>query len=134
MLDYIFGESLVLVAIEPAEIKSAVPGESLMLRLFWRALVPALDDYTIFVHLIDASGQVVAQGDGPPVSGQYPTSAWTTGELIADDRQVSLPAALPPGEYQLLVGFYRPADGQRLPVTSEPTKPDAVHPFDIVVP
>jgi hypothetical protein len=124
-LDYSFDNSLALVAIEPVELESATPGESLVLRLFWRAMAPVSDDYTVFLHVVDASGQVVAQGDGPPVSGQYPTSVWSTGELIADDRQIPLPAELPPGEYQLLVGLYRPSDGQRLLVTSQPGSPDA---------
>ena len=64
----------------------------------------------------DAGGAVflMAQGDGPPVQGRYPTTAWAAGETFDDAHSLNLPATLPPGPYSLLVGLYDPVDGRRL--------------------
>jgi len=87
----------------------------LRLNLYWEAMAPPPLDYTLFIHLVDASGAVAAQFDGPPVSGLYPTSFWDTGEQIFDSRRLDL-SELPSGQYQIRLGWYDPASGQRLPV------------------
>jgi hypothetical protein len=84
------------------------------LQLWWQALAPVDTDYTVFVHLLDTSGSIVAQGDGVPVDGRYPTSAWEVGESIIDPHSLILPPNLPDGEYRLVVGLYNPQDGSRL--------------------
>jgi hypothetical protein len=71
------------------------------------------EDYTVFIHLVDANGQLVAQMDGQPFQGRYPTSWWSPGELIVDRRSAP---AIAPGKYRLLVGWYRLSDGSRLPL------------------
>ena len=38
--------------------------------------------------------------------GDYPTTMWAPGEIIADPHPVVLPADLSPGRYRLLVGMY----------------------------
>jgi hypothetical protein len=94
----------------------------LALTLYWQSLAPVDADYVVFVHLVDAGGEIVAQGDGPPLDGVYPTSYWRPGEVLADGH---LLAAGPAGSYRLLVGLYTlPQDqgdpGSRLPVTAGP--------------
>jgi hypothetical protein len=93
--------------------------EGLPLTLAWRALAEMDEDYSVFVHLVGPDGALLGQGDGPPLQGDYPTSAWAAGEAFADPRMIRLQAghreALPPGAY-LLVGLYRLGDGTRLPV------------------
>jgi 4-amino-4-deoxy-L-arabinose transferase-like glycosyltransferase len=82
--------------------------------LYWQAQAPITEDYTVFIHLLDASGQVIGQMDGPPLQGNYPTSWWLPHEVIVDRRagvEVN-----PANIRQLLVGWYRPADGSRLPL------------------
>ncbi len=91
------------------------PGK-LSVTLHWRALLPPAQDYAVFVHLLDAEGGIVAQHDGQPQNGAYPTSVWDTGEVIADEHVLDLPADLPAGGYRLRVGWYLPATGDRLPV------------------
>ena len=72
-------------------------------------------DYTVFVHLRDQlTGDAIAQGDGPPVDGWYPTSLWTAGEVVEDEHAVSLPAQVPSGTYDLVVGWYDLGSGARL--------------------
>jgi arabinofuranosyltransferase len=84
-------------------------GGTLRVTLNWQALRPADRDYTIFVHVLDASGQIVAQHDGMPREGQRLTTGWQAREIILDDHFVLLPPGLPEGEYALRVGWY---DGQ----------------------
>jgi len=96
---------------------SARPGETLNLTLHWEALAPASADYTVFSHLIDAQGHPVAQADGQPLGGVYPTTIWEAGERIADQRSISLAGDVPPGDYSLGVGWYLLETGERLPAT-----------------
>jgi hypothetical protein len=63
---------------------------SLDLTLYWQALAPMDRDYTVFVHIRDEAGQTVAQKDGPPAGGVYPTSLWDVGEIIPDMLSVPL--------------------------------------------
>ncbi len=83
-------------------------------NLFWRGERPTVSPYTVFVHILDANGQLVAQQDGWPVDGQWPTTCWTGGELIADARHISLPADLPAGRYTIVAGLYDTLTGERL--------------------
>lgn len=87
------------------------------LTLVWQAATDPPADYTVFVHFVDEQGQLVAQADGPPAGGAYPTSLWSTGEIIPDAR--SLPE-LPPGRISVVVGLYNPDSGERLPLVGSP--------------
>jgi hypothetical protein len=89
--------------------------ETLGITLYWRGLVDMDEDYTVFVHLLGEDGTLYGQGDGPPLDNDYPTSYWSPGEVLADARTISLHDGWPADGY-LLVGFYRLADGARLPV------------------
>src|SRR5690606_14603502 len=95
---------------------SAQPGDLLTVGLEWEALAPVGEDFTVLVHLVDLAQpeQPLAQGDDEPLSGRWPTSSWIAGRTFVDPHAVTLPADLPPGEYALAVGFYRPADFTRL--------------------
>jgi hypothetical protein len=86
------------------------------LTLYWEALEPVPADYTAFIHVLDAGGAMVAQGDGPPLHGWYPSSAWEPGQIIADHRQIPLPERIDPADLRVAVGLYTPADGARAPV------------------
>lgn len=92
---------------------SFVPGESVPLVLYWQSRDRTRDDYTVFIHLLDANRQMVAQADAPPVGGSYPTSAWNVGEWVRDPRRIQLPDTLAPGDYTLQIGWYRPDTGER---------------------
>jgi 4-amino-4-deoxy-L-arabinose transferase-like glycosyltransferase len=123
----LFDDALVLVGIDlPAEEVNATAGDLLRFRLIWQATTSFTDDATVFLHVLNEAGQVVAQGDGPPLGGQYPTSVWRPGQYLADERQIMLPPDIPPGRYQLVAGLYWPANGQRLAITSNPDRPDSI--------
>lgn len=72
-------------------------------------------DYQLFVHLRHSvTGESVAQADGPPLDGWYPTSWWAAGEIVVDQRVFAVPADIPAGEYELIVGWYNNVTGERL--------------------
>ncbi|NLF00677.1 MAG: hypothetical protein GX601_06830 [Anaerolineales bacterium] len=81
--------------------------------LWWRVRQPLGGAYTVFVHLLDAEGQLVAAGDGPPRAGAMPTDYWRAGDVIVDRHRIPLAAPLPSGTYYVGVGFYDAV--QRLP-------------------
>jgi hypothetical protein len=88
------------------ETKPVRPGDALSLTLYWRADDPLPDDYTMFVHVLDTEGRLVAQHDGQPIYGYFPTSQWPPGEVIPDRIAIPLPEDLPPGRYSLIAGMY----------------------------
>jgi hypothetical protein len=90
------------------------PGDPLPVALAWRTARPLAADYHVFVHLLNAAGERVAQSDGQPAVWTRPTSGWRVGETVEDRHGLSLPADLPPGNYSLVVGLYTPSDGARL--------------------
>jgi hypothetical protein len=90
------------------------PGGKLTLTLYWSARSRSSTDYTVFVHLVDANGKLVAQADSPPQGGRNPTSLWDTGDTIVDPHDLVLDPGLPPGRYSLEIGLYQPGNGQRL--------------------
>ncbi|HEX9926650.1 MAG TPA: hypothetical protein VGD99_28650, partial [Anaerolineae bacterium] len=109
-----FGEQIMLLGFDLVDGagNSGAASQDLQLTAYWQAEVVPAGDYTVFVHLVDAQDNVVAQFDGPPAGGQYPTSLWEPGEIIVDERVIS---GLSPGRYMLQVGLYRPDTGERLP-------------------
>ncbi|MFW6069746.1 MAG: ArnT family glycosyltransferase, partial [bacterium] len=91
------------------------PGDEYSLTLRWVAASPPESDYQVFVHLRDPrSGEPVAQADGPPLDGWYPTSWWPVEQQIVDERVFPLPQEVAPGSYELVVGFYDLHSGQRV--------------------
>jgi hypothetical protein len=112
-VSYVFDEALVLEEIQLRE-GAINPGETLTLDLYWASLTSVDEDYTVFIHLLDEAGNLVGQGDGPPVSGRYPTSAWSAGEVILDRRVLPVSNQVAPGRYTLVAGLYRGSDGTRL--------------------
>ncbi|MFI5267850.1 MAG: ArnT family glycosyltransferase [Chloroflexota bacterium] len=94
-------------------------GESVVLG--WRALSRPHAAYTVFVHALDAAGQVTAQHDGPPVAGSYPTSLWDAGDVVRDAHPLSGSLA---GVAKLEIGLYTQPDLRRLPVVYPPRTPE----------
>ena len=94
-------------------------GQELHLALYWQASTRMNENYTVFVHLLDGEGGLLAQHDGQPTRGFYPTSFWDEGEVIRDEHSVPIDSSVPRGEYELVVGMYLWATGDRLPVLDE---------------
>ena len=118
-LDVRLGESIELVGYElPAadsqtrDASAPLEPDNRLLRfnLYWRVWAPLSTSYTVFVHATDGQGQLLAQADGPPLGGLYPTDAWLPGQLIRDTHGIVLPA----NTRALLVGLYDPRTMTRL--------------------
>jgi len=110
-----FGGEIELLdaTIAPAAIH---PGDSLSVELRWRAVRVPADNYTVFVHLRDATGAIAAQGDSQPQTGRYPTRFWDAGEIVADIHPIDLPGSIAPERYTISVGLYVLETGARLPL------------------
>lgn len=83
------------------------------LDLYWEALRQPHHAYTVFVHVLDAQGNLIAQQDNMPVHDQLPTSCWRPSEEIADPYTINLPAD-GPRPASIEIGLYRLDTGQRL--------------------
>jgi hypothetical protein len=79
---------------------------SLSLVLYWRCLERMENDYTVFVHLLDAEGSIVAQGDSPPVQGYYPTTMWAVGEMVRDEHPLVGPPEAVARGVRFAAGWY----------------------------
>ncbi len=92
------------------------PAGVVELRLAWKARESLLANYSVFVHLVDGDGQLVAQQDNWPVRGTRPTVTWKPGELVADYYSLPIPLNVSPGRYVIYAGLYDADSGKRLPV------------------
>jgi hypothetical protein len=100
-------------------VDSLSPGAELDVTLYWEAQQPPKDNYMVFVHLLDADGRLVANHDGPPVDGRYPTRAWLPGQVVSDTHRIVLKPDVPVGTYRLQVGMYRWPSLERLRVWND---------------
>jgi hypothetical protein len=102
------------------------PGKSLDVTLYWKSVAPSQLQYTMFAHLLDSSGKLVAQQDAMPRGGALPTSCWVVDEVVSDTLTLSLPGDAPPGVHTLQVGMYYLPTGERLPVKTQGGAADSV--------
>jgi hypothetical protein len=79
------------------------------LTLFWRVESPLSVDLKVSARLLNSAGEAVAVTDATPVHFAYPTTAWRSGEIVADVYDLSLPVDAPPGPYIPLLIWYDPA-------------------------
>ena len=75
--------------------------------LYWQATGRISHPYTVFVHMLDPSGQLVAQHDGMPQQDVWPTICWRPGEIVADTHQLKVPAGMNMDSTNLYTGLYR---------------------------
>jgi hypothetical protein len=82
-----------------------------VVTLYWRAARTPDFDYSAFVHVLDAGGQIAAQKDhAPGEAAGHPPTAWTPGDVVADSHDVGAPV----GARRLRVGLYDWRDGRQL--------------------
>lgn len=107
-----FAHGLDLLAVELGA-QPWQPGEQ-AITLVWQPTAPLPASYTMFMHLLDPAGNVIAQRDQPPLQGFYPSDRWLPDAPFQETVTLTLPADALPGDYRLRVGWYDPANGQRL--------------------
>jgi hypothetical protein len=96
--------------------QQVAPGETLLLTLYWQALAPMEERYTVFTHLLDEEGQIQAQMDGEPQGGGLPTDRWAVGQVVQDNYALAVSPGARPGPHLLEAGMYLLATMDRLPV------------------
>ncbi|MBX3063090.1 MAG: hypothetical protein KF726_08945 [Anaerolineae bacterium] len=94
-------------------------GDTLIVVTEWAAAEKLADDYHLFVHIVDSSGQPVAQYDAVPGDQTYPTTSWQVPQRWAQVSAIPIPSDLPSGLYRVFVGWYRYPDLTRLQVQGE---------------
>jgi len=95
----------------------ARPGEPIILILYWRALHKIDKDYTVFTHLLDANGAIVAGNDSQPRRGNWPTTLWQPGHLVEDAIILPITSDVPAGQgYRIEVGLYYLPTSERLTI------------------
>ncbi len=111
----VFGDTLQLLGYEAA---ACGAGRPLDLLTFWRVSQATDHDLKLFVHLLDETGNLVAQHDGLDVrlAGLQP------GDEFAQLHTLTLP----PGTYALRLGVYQTDSLVRLPVLAGGTPNDHV--------
>lgn len=91
----------------------------LLAHLYWESLQnrPSVNS-TIFIHIVDTEGNVVAQSDLQPMNGQYPTFIWDEGEIVRTEHLLPVDVSDNPDEYTVRLGMYifNP-EPQNLPIT-----------------
>ena len=92
-------------AVDLSEAVAATPESTIAVTLLWEALEPADRSYTVFVHLRDANGALIAQHDGIPILGTRPTPTWQPGEQLLDRHELIVPEGAS-GPATLVVGLY----------------------------
>jgi len=90
------------------------PSQALSLTLYWRVQSATDHNYSVFTQLLGPDGQLHGQHDSPPGNGSLPTYRWLPNQLLPDEHQLRIAADAPPGDYQLLLGFYDSISGQRI--------------------
>ncbi len=88
------------------------PGETLPVRLYWKAREPVPANYQVFVHLTSIPAHTWGQSDklNP---GDYPTTRWPLDRYVTDPHSLIIPPGTPPGEYTLRVGLWNHLTGVR---------------------
>jgi 4-amino-4-deoxy-L-arabinose transferase-like glycosyltransferase len=110
---FVFGEGIALIGfnLEPTAVR---PGAPIHLTLYWQALAPMEENYTVFTHLLGEKDQLWAQKDSQPQGGRSPTSGWEQGQVVEDRYELEIHPQAPPGTYDLEVGMYLAKTGKRL--------------------
>jgi hypothetical protein len=99
--------------------RAVAPGQSLHLTLFWQAQTAMDRNWSIFVHVVDDQGVIVAQRDRYPGNGALATTLLAPGEAFADDYVIPIPdVTYAPAPARIEVGLYDLVDETRLPLAA----------------
>ncbi len=85
-------------------------------------------DVTVFVHVLNEAGQVVAQADGDLIGGYVPIGVWQKNDRVQERRVLST-SGLTSGKYTIAIGLYDRASQQRVTPTQAlvPVTADALN-------
>jgi 4-amino-4-deoxy-L-arabinose transferase-like glycosyltransferase len=111
------------VALRGIRIVNLAPGSRAQVVLWWRTLRRPDQDYSVFVHLVDKQGTMVAQYDKLPLNAFYPMRAWPQNVDQRDAYPLKIPADADLEGASLAIGLYNARDGLRLPIDASQSDP-----------
>jgi len=91
------------------------PGDTLSVTLYWQPLVALQKDYSVFTHLADGNGRVIAANDGMPYVQPKRTSRWLPGQVVKEERSLKVSPDSPAGLYEVALGVF---SDERLPIVA----------------
>lgn len=103
----------------PGEAYQSLPeeldaGSVLRVDLYWDVIAKMGQNYTVYVHALDARGNVLGQHDGWPADSHRPTSVLPVGDQVRDIHYLTLPHPIASDELTLRVGLYEGISGKIL--------------------
>ncbi len=113
-LNAALGDRVTLAGYDVAQ-PSVKPGGNVDVTLYWHPQGRLDKSLKVFTHIVAPDGKIVGQRDGIPADGSRPTTGWRPGEYIADHYTIPIDRNAAPGRYQIEVGLYDAATGERLP-------------------
>lgn len=116
--------------------------EKLEVTLYWQALRPMAEDYTVYLKLVNNVYHIWGQQEGRPFYDGLPTNTWQAGQKVKDRRELKVLPGTPPGLYHIEVilhALYKsqvlsPKDGDGLllgPIEIPRRKPPPLTSLDI---
>jgi len=82
-----------------------VSGDSIDLKLYWRAIEKLDKNYSTTIQLADKFGNRYGASDSQHPN-QTPTSRWSSDQYARDSQHLVSLVGTPPGDYRLLVGVH----------------------------
>ncbi len=113
-IDAVWGDQIALIAYRQVHFE---PDKQAHLFLWWQTLRRPERNFSTFVHLVGADGQMITQFDHLPLSDFYPMQAWPPGTPQRDDAPINIPTGADLDGAWLAVGVYDRGTMARLPVT-----------------
>jgi hypothetical protein len=90
--------------------------------LWWQVNQSIDIDYKIFIHGLNAQGEIVQQADRFLLDGQYPSSYWQLSQTLNDTIKLDFDQSIT----TIMLGLYNPDDSIRVPVTIRDTQSDHI--------
>ncbi len=91
------------------------------LTFYWQSLRPIVEDYRVYLKLIDGQGRVWSERDIYPVFDGFRTSQWKKGLILRDRHGLEISPDIPPGTYQVSVKLFDPDVNKGLAPAGEDT-------------
>jgi hypothetical protein len=110
-----FGDQVALVGYDLST-RVIRPGETVSVTLYWQALAPVQEDYSIFLHLTSTTGDVPVKNDSFPYTSPKRTRRWSPGQVMTEVRALAVPDYVPAGLYDIDMGVFSVDTGDRLPI------------------
>ncbi len=123
-----------------------LPNQSADFSLYWEYLGKEIDE-PFFMRLVDAQGYIWAENQSVlSEENNPPPNTWQQGEIIYEEGRLFVPIGIPPGLYELQIGFYTKAEavetsellfklptGEAMVTVGRPALPDYTLPAEAIL-